>query len=246
MVRAPQACSHEESTPPKFSGTDGPASRLAPGLPNAHYSAWHTGTLESAPAAALGPTLTDASAQPSCSPLRLPNAGCLCNVTATLALDMNPSLLAPSFPSSRHEPQLARSLLLILTWFSASPPRQLSQPFHGPLGVSSLRRISSPAPPWLSGERPCPLASLLSRSVLPLPTSPPAATVTRQAPLQKFVPATFLSWAPKRDSFNDAAIEPTDLSSPTSLSATSAPTLATLGPDFLRLCAALSALSSLP
>lgn len=97
MVRAPQACSHEESTPPKFSGTDGPASRLAAGLPNAHYSAWHTGTLESAPAAALGPTLTDASAQPSCSPLRLPNAGCLCNVTATLALDMNPSLPAPSF-----------------------------------------------------------------------------------------------------------------------------------------------------
>lgn len=137
-------------------------------------------------AAALGPTLTDASAQPSCSPLRLPNAGCLCNVTATLALDMNHSLLAPSFPSSRHEPQLARSLLLILTWFSASPPRRLSQHFHGPLGVSSLRRISSPAPPWLSGERPCPLASLLSRSVLPLPTSPPAATlptVTRLFPL---------------------------------------------------------------
>lgn len=48
MVRAPQACSHEESTPPKFSGTDGPTSRLAAGLPNAHYSAWHTGTLESA------------------------------------------------------------------------------------------------------------------------------------------------------------------------------------------------------
>lgn len=184
MVRAPQACSHEESTPPKFSGTDGPASRLAAGLPNAHYSAWHTGTLESAPAAALGPTLTDASAQPSCSPLRLPNAGCLCNVTATLALDMNPSLLAPSFPSSRHEPQLARSLLLILTWFSASPPRRLSQPFHGPLGVSSLRRISSPAPPWLSGERPCPLAfSPLSKRAAPAhqsacchchPTSPPS------------------------------------------------------------------------
>lgn len=190
MVRAPQACSHEESTPPKFSGIDGPASRLAAGLPNAHYSAWHTGTLKSAPAAALGPTLTDASAQPSCSPLRLPNAGCLCNVTATLALDMNPSLLAPSFPSSSAQPSCSpaltskcqlllqrnydpssSSLLLILTWFSASPPRRLSQPFHGPLGVSSLRRISSPAPPWLSGECPCPLASLLSRSALPLPTS---------------------------------------------------------------------------
>lgn len=169
---------------------------------------------------------------------------------------MNPSLLAPSFPSSRHEPQLARSLLLILTWFSASPPRRLSQPFHGPLGVSSLRRISSPAPPWLSGERPCPLAfSPLSKRAAPAHQSacchpshchPTLPTVTRQAPLRKFVPATFLSWAPKRDSFNDAAIEPTNLSSPTSLSATSAPTLATLGPDFLRLCAALRALSSLP
>lgn len=150
MVRAPQACSHEESTPPKFSGTDGPASRLAAGLPNAHYSAWHTGTLESAPAAALGPTLTDASAQPSCSPA--PTSKC-------------------RLPLQHNCDPRSSSLLLILTWFSASPPRRLSQPFHGPLGVSSLRRISSPAPPWLSGERPCPLASLLSRSVLPLPTS---------------------------------------------------------------------------
>lgn len=107
MVRAPQACSHEESTPPKFSGTDGPASRLAAGLPNAHYSAWHTGTLESAPAAALGPTLTDASAQPSCSPLRLPNAGCLCNVTATLALVPSFSFLpglVPRLPAGLANP----------------------------------------------------------------------------------------------------------------------------------------------
>lgn len=145
-------------------------------------------------------------------------------------------------PLQRNCDPSSSSLLLILTWFSASPPRRLSQPFHGPLGVSSLRRISSPAPPWLSGERPCPPVACCH----PSHCHPTLPTVTRQAPLRKFVPATFLSWAPKRDSFNDAAIEPTNLSSPTSLSATSAPTLATLGPDFLRLCAALSALSSLP
>lgn len=89
-------------------------------------------------------------------------------------------------PLQRNCDPRSSSLLLILTWFSASPPRRLSQPFHGPLGVSSLRRISSPAPPWLSGERPCPLAfSPLSKRAAPAHQSPAATlpTVTRLFPL---------------------------------------------------------------
>lgn len=85
-----------------------------------------------------------------------------------LALDMNPNLPTPSFSFL---PGLVPHL-----------PTGFGRPFHVPLGVSSLPRISSPPLPWLRGEHPCLLASLLPRSALLLPTSPPAAALIPPSP----------------------------------------------------------------